>query len=349
MKLELKGLHKVRRRLAGGGERLHYYAWRGGPAIDAPFGTLEFAEEFRRLTSGREKPTHHAGTLTALLNDYQASPAFTDLAEATRSGYVRRLRKIEAEYGDLPEKALESPKIRGDFLGWRDRLAQTAGPREADYCFAVLARALSWAHDRRRILSNPCEKPGRLYRGSRLDSLWTDGEIDAFFTTAAEHVSLPFRIALQTGQREGDVLRLTWTAYDGAAIRLRQSKTGRHLTVPLTAELRQVLDAAKTRRTGLTICETTRGTRWTLDGYKTVFGRAKQAAGIKGRTFHDARGTAVVNLAVAGCSVPEICAITGHSLKDAEAILDRHYLSRDRRLAESAIAKLEQHKSGTKV
>lgn len=80
-----------------------------------------------------------------------------------------------------------------------------------------------------------------------------------------------------------------------------------------------------------------------------MFGRAKTKAGIAKRTFHDTRGTAVVNLALAGCSVPEICAITGHSLKDAESILDMHYLSRDRRLAESAVQKLEEHKARTKL
>ena len=43
-------------------------------------------------------------------------------------------------------------------------------------------------------------------------------------------------------------------------------------------------------------------------------------------------------LAIVGCSVAEIVAITGHSLTD---VLDRHYLNRDPQLAENAIRKLE--------
>jgi integrase len=35
---------------------------------------------------------------------------------------------------------------------------------------------------------------------------------------------LPLLIGLKTGQRDGDILRLTWSAYDGAAIRLKQRK-----------------------------------------------------------------------------------------------------------------------------
>ena len=58
-------------------------------------------------------------------------------------------------------------------------------------------------------------------------------------------------------------------------------------------------------------------------------------------TFHDLRGSAVVRLAIADATVPQIATLTGHSLKDVEAILDAHYLGRDVKLAEIAIAKLE--------
>jgi integrase len=56
--------------------------------------------------------------------------------------------------------------------------------------------------------------------------------------------------------------------------------------------------------------------------------------------FHDLRGTAVIRLAIAGCTVPEIASITGHSLKDVEQILDAHYLGGRDELAESAVLKL---------
>lgn len=59
-------------------------------------------------------------------------------------------------------------------------------------------------------------------------------------------------------------------------------------------------------------------------------------------------GTAVQDHAVAkkaGCTVPEITTMTGHSLRDVGSILDSHYLSRDSALEESVIRKLER---GTK-
>lgn len=49
---------------------------------------------------------------------------------------------------------------------------------------------------------------------------------------------------------------------------------------------------------------------------------------------------------LAGCNTSQIAAITGHSQKDAEAILDAHYLGGKIELAEIAISKLEQFTNG---
>lgn len=345
----MRGLHRVARKLANGETRTHFYAWRGGPAMTAQPGTPEFVAEFQRLTAGRDVPAHHHGTLQQIINDYQRSPAFTDLATETRAGYARRIRKIETRYGSMPTAALTSPKLRGDILDWRDAMART-GRREADYVISVFARILSWAHDRRRIDKNPLERPGRLFNVTRVESVWTEAETAALLAIAPPHVALPFQIALATGQREGDILRLTWAAYDGARLLVRQSKTGAHLAIPIGPDLRAILDAARARRgAAVTICTTSRGKPWTLDGYKSSFATAKTAAGITGRTFHDTRGTAALELARAGCSIPEICSYTGHSPKSAETILARHYLGRDSALAKTAATKLEKHKAGTRA
>ena len=55
--------------------------------------------------------------------------------------------------------------------------------------------------------------------------------------------------------------------------------------------------------------------------------------------FLDLRDTCVTNLARAGCSVPQIASITGHSEASAHAIL-KHYLALGQDLADAAIEKL---------
>jgi integrase len=229
-------------------------------------------------------------------------------------------------------------KARGIFMEWRDGLAKRSR-RQADYAWSVLARVLSWALDRRLIDANPCEKGGRLYNTSRSDLVWSDEDETAFMRVASEPLRLAMILALWTGQRQGDLLRLPWGAYDGHTIRLKQSKTGARVTVPAGAPLKAALDASKKR--GPLILMNTRDRAWTANGFRVSWRRACAAAEVSGVTFHDLRGTAVLRLFLAGGTDAEIATITGHSLRDVRSILDSHYFCRDPALAQSAITKLE--------
>ena len=98
-------------------------------------------------------------------------------------------------------------------------------------------------------------------------------------------------MALWTGQRQGDLLRLPWSAYDGRTIRLKQSKTGARVTIPVGAPLKAALDAAE-RRSPI-ILLTIDGKPWTEDGFRSSFAKARIKAQIRDVTFNDLRGTAV--------------------------------------------------------
>jgi len=286
------------------------------------------------------------GVLLSVLNTYQESPKFLDLAPRTRRDYVRHIRKIEAEYHDFPLAALSDRATRGEFLSWRDRLAKTSR-RQADYTYSVLALIISWGFDRGLVPGNPCERPGKVYRSERIDNIWSADDEAVFLKSAPDHIGLAFMLALWTGQRQGDLLRLPWSAYDGQTIRLRQRKGGAYVSVLVGEPLKILLDS--TPKTAVTILATTRKTTWTESGFRASWRTACKKAGVQDLTFHDLRGTAVTRLAVAGCSVPQIATITGHKLKQVEAILDSHYLSRDSALGIAAIQKLEAHGKRTKI
>ena len=134
-----------------------------------------------------------------------------NLADRSRADYARQIEKIEREFGDFPIAALADRRTRGEFLTWRDRLALKSR-RQADYAFTVLARVLSWACDRGLVPLNPCEKSGRLYHASRADKTWSDADEAAFMAAASEPLRLALMLALWIGQRQGDLLRLPWSA-----------------------------------------------------------------------------------------------------------------------------------------
>jgi integrase len=335
VRVVLKGVHRVNARLATGEVKTYYYAWRGGPQIKAKPGTPEFVQEYHNAHASVRQP--RAGTFMTIIAQYKAAPEFTNLAQSTKRAYLAYIKLVEDEFGDLPIAALTDRRVRGEFKSWRDKFANT--PRKADYAWTTLARLMSFAKDRGIIATNPCERGGRLYAADRKDKIWSEQDIAAVLAVASTEIQLALILALWSGQRQGDLLRLPWSAYDSPYIRLRQSKGGRRVAMPAGAPLRVLLDA--TERRGPLILTNTLGRPWTSDGFRTSWGKACDRAGISGLTFHDLRGTAVVRLAIAGASVPQIAAVTGHSLKDVEAILDAHYLGRDIQLAEAAVLKLE--------
>ena len=55
---------------------------------------------------------------------------------------------------------------------------------------------LSWSFDRGLVASNPCTHDGRLYRGSRRESIWTADYETTFLERAPAHLHLPFLLAL---------------------------------------------------------------------------------------------------------------------------------------------------------
>ncbi len=176
MRVVLKGIHKVKKRLASGDIKIHYYAWRGGPAIHAKPGTPEFVRAYNEAHTNIRQP--RAGTLMTIIAEYKASPEFTRLAQSTRRSYSLYIALIENEFGDLPLSALADRRVRGEFKTWRDGFAAT--PRKADFAWTVLARIMSFAKDRGTIATNPCEKGGRLYVADRADKLWGEQEFSFF-------------------------------------------------------------------------------------------------------------------------------------------------------------------------
>jgi integrase len=220
---------------------------------------------------GRTARCQTAGRLLNALQAFQRSQDFLGLAERTRADCVAKIKLIERKFGDFPLAALTDRRTRGVLMAWRDKLATTSR-RQADYAWVVLARILSWALNRGLVAANPCEKGGRLYRAQRVDKVWTPEDEAAFIANAPKHLHLPLILALWTGQRQGDLLRLPWSGYDGTHIRLRQSKTGARVMIPVGMPLKAALDATPKRST--VILTSTDNKPWTEDGFRSSWRKA---------------------------------------------------------------------------
>lgn len=341
MFVQLKGLHTVKKKMSDGTIKLYYYAWRGGPRLqsDPNVDKLAFAAEFRELTKSVREPDRD--TVAGLIVLYKSSPAYVDVSDVTKRDYDPFLADISDKFGDMPIAALNERGARAIFKDWRDGMAQN--PRKADRGWSVVRRVFSWAFDMELISRNPCTGGGRLWKGSRADIIWSDEQIAAAETSIGTELSQALKLALWTGQRQGDLLALTWSAYDGQHIRLKQSKTGKRVTIRVYSDLKKMLDEMP-RRDAVNVLTNTRGKPWTSDGFKTSWGKAIKKAGITGVTFHDLRGTFITKARRSGATIEEIAAASGHSIKDVTRVLEAHYLAHDEETNDAVILKLERGK-----
>lgn len=275
------------------------------------------------------------GTVRWLIAAYLAHDDYLLLAERTRDDYRRRLSIVSLKLGDARLREL-SPRV---VQALKRSLAPT--PVQANRVCAVFRLLMSFGVREGFIASNPA-RSFKQYRERPRRQVWSHGEEARFLAVCGREIALAYLLAVYTAQRQGDVLRLPWSAYDGEVIRLRQGKTGAELEIPVAARLRRALDEAP--RASPVICVRADGRPWAADHFRHVFARAVSRARLQDRRFQDLRRTAVVRLAEAGCTVPEVASITGHSMDTCHRIIER-YLPRTRRLAAAAIAKLEDYRA----
>jgi integrase len=344
----VRGIHKVKRKLADGSVRVHYYAWRGGPKIEAPPNTDAFWIEYwdhKRAAVGK-----HEKTLANLIDDFTGpegnrTVAFRQLARSTQTDYLYAYKLTKQEWPSLPVRLTQQKGMRRSIEKWRDKFADN--PRKADKLLFALSKAFSYAVAGEVIDKNPCHGITRLYQGTRREEVWSREQIGAFRAKAPLHILLAFELAIGTGQRQGDLLAAAWKQYDGVYLRFEIGKSrkaggpGKRVRVKIHARLKKLLDA-KPQDT-LRILTNSRGRPWTNMGFQASWKKALKKAGVSGVTFHDLRGTFITERRREGSSIEDIALITGHSIGEVKSILERHYLADDQEMSDAVILRMEHH------
>jgi integrase len=272
VRVKLTGIASATKVLASGEKVTYYYAWRGGPGLKGEPDSPEFILSYEQ--AHRERHTPDSSVLKAIIADCLASKQFDGLRDRTKADYLKQIAKIERTFGDLPLAALEDPKVTKEFLRWRDRIG---GRKQADYAFTVLMLVL--AHGR-KVGMTGYRPPGRiekLYHADRSNKIWEDHNVAAFMAVAAEHLQWALIFAAETGQRQGDLLRLKWSAYDGHWIKLTPSKSitrrkpsGRPVEIPVSSRLQALIK--KLPRLSPIMLTNGRGRPWQGNSFRKAWG-----------------------------------------------------------------------------
>lgn len=331
------------------------------------------AEKSRKRAQPKQPVPVRFYTVEQLLKDYATSQAFRDKALKTQQDYLQKIRSIENHLPDVwasEAEALSQPICYGVY----DELRGKTGLHTANAAMRILGIAYSWGMSRGRLpglIVNPAHKlqlkkeEPRVRAGEREEIRQLVAAADAL---GRPEIGDMITLAVWSGQRQGDRLEYQFAARDNGRIILRQSKTKVIVDIPESAELRARLQEAGKRRklaevvSAHVILDERNWRPFKGDHYRHLYDQARKIAAkgmkdINGRQIlkpmkscatlrdQDLRDTAVTWLFRAGCSVGEICAITGHSLNTATQILE-HYFARHPEMANSAIEKMENWYKG---
>ncbi|MFY8208667.1 MAG: tyrosine-type recombinase/integrase [Caulobacter sp.] len=278
-----------------------------------PLGAPDAKDFAARLEQALLGPEPAAGSLGHLIWRYQQSPEFRRLAPRTQHDYREQLARIRRSFGREPLSAFDDKLAAQRIFAWRDQRAQS--PRRADYGVQVLKALLGWAAGRGLVERNRAAGVPPLYRSDRRYKVWRPEDVEAFLSTAPSNLGLALVLALETGQRQSDLLALQWRDIDGDVISLRQAKTRQDIAVPVTPRLDQALTAAP--RCSPFVLLRQDGQPWTSDGgFRNAWRFYCRKAGITDLTFHDLRGTFVTERLAAGWTLQEVAFCTGHSFRN---------------------------------
>lgn len=289
----------------------------------------------------QDKPLRRVapGTFAAVIHAFQASPRFRRLSEGTQSNYNRAFRSAETHegLGGLPVEVMR-PALVQAYLD-----ALTEGGHDANGARVALSSLESWAIVRDLL-------PRAIMTGVSVDheveghEPWTIEQVNIAKACASDMMARVVTLALHTGQRGSDVVRMRQAHLQRQSGRLginvTQKKTKRRLWIPFDIELARVFPSWQYDDYMVRDPEGRPYTRPLLSCHWTRERDSNPAlAALAGLTLHGLRATAIVRARRDGLTELQIGNLYGMS----EQMVARYSkLANQTEMALSAITTLDR-------
>jgi len=258
--------------------------------------------------------------LNALCVLYMQSPEWGALRPNSRRIYEYGMTK----FGKLMKRDADTI-TRPQVLDLRDELFHQRGV--CRITLAALNNVLKFGYDRGHVKMNHAANMRNMPKPKPFKR-WSENEVDRFLLNSPVHLKRAVMLALFTGQRRSDLIRLRWDQYDGRFIHLVQTKTGKELSIPVHPVLGHELALMQDERRFTTgkgrkalcpyILVNTYYDPWTDRHLTRSISTHSRSLDIADRQLHGIRKTTCAKLAEIGCTPHEIASITGQSLQEVE-------------------------------
>ncbi len=212
-----------------------------------------------------------------------------------------------------------------------------ATPVRANRIYSLLSRLFGWTLERGIIEQSPMAGLKKPHKERTRDRVLADEEIRAIWQ-ACDVVGYPggalARLLLLSACRLNEIARLTRAQIDGDLIMLPETKSGRAHVLPITKQIRTVLDALP-EFGGEYLLTSTAGKR-PMQNFADTKAKLDKESRITGWTFHDMRRTAASSLGRLKVAPHIIEAVLNHSsgvISGVAAIYNRYSYSDEKRAA----------------
>ena len=261
-----------------------------------------------RLEAGVYQPV--TCTLASILSEYLAkiTPAKKSAASETRR-LNRLIRDPLASYRvcDL------SPAVLATF---RDRRLEQ-GLRAAGYDLQLIRHALNVAKAEWGVTlqGNPVDAIRMPPKPKPRERRLQPGEYELLLNHAAMSQSWFMEpliiLAVETGMRLGEMLKVTWDDWDSEkqTLYLRDTKNGSNRLIPISDAANAVMQTITKRHQRILPTN--------YEAVKSAWRRLCLRAGIEQLRFHDLRHEAISRWFDAGLTIPEVALLSGHKTKVA--------------------------------
>ncbi|RZJ19089.1 MAG: site-specific integrase [Brevundimonas sp.] len=330
--------------------------FREGPlrsADNTPELKAEVGAILARIEATIRAATPKAGTVGAMLRQYNKSAEFLALARSTQRAYQRLIDEIDADAGDVMAGEVTAGWVRDMRDAWAVRGYKAANDR-----LQVLKNALEPAIDDGRIPDDPfarLKKVRRPHDSDEAHPTWEDAEVAAVIELAIARKMPGLARAVALGRwggfRRGTICNLPLNARTRAINddglperRIYWVTEKRKVLVDAREDARLTALLARTPDKALTIAYNRKGEVWKERQLNQAIDRmietlAKDQKVRPNLTIHGLRHARGVELALAGATDGEIMSQLGHATDRAAKIYRRQ--ADRRRMADAAQNKID--------
>lgn len=190
-----------------------------------------------------------------------------------------------------------------------ERITNGISNRTANHCIRAINTFMNFCVKRKHIIENPIKDIARYPVDLKEPRFLTSSEVNLLLSIAEPSVIyLPVALAVFTGMRQGEILRLDWNDIDfkNCVITVNISKTKKFRKIPLHHRLKSILEPYS-KESGLIFDHKLRLLEWEFTKIK------RQMPNVAKFRFHDLRHTFASLMIKGGADILTVSKLLGHS------------------------------------